>query len=185
MWYGLIAIYACSVTRVIHRPKKYCLFPMSDRPYQTCATQIYFIDFLKKFFIEIAGRPESPKAGWAGCIWAAYRQDMHESELDTKKGKKKSYTYRLVQVRKNKIRNKINFLPTEWLKWQQIGNKHIFCFGQSCICYAHGLSFLYCCFPTFYWSSQWHQRGYIGSLVTPSQTVQSDICIYHTSHAKQ
>ena len=52
---------------------------------------------------------------------------MHGSEFGAKLNKNKFLqVYRLVEVTKNKIKNKINFLPTHWLKRQQIGNNHIF-----------------------------------------------------------
>ena len=56
-------------------------------------------------------------------------QISHAMEVNLKK---KIITYRLVEVTKNKIKNNVNFLPTHWVKWQQIGNKHIFCFGPTC-----------------------------------------------------
>ena len=47
---------------------------------------------------------------------------------------KKILTYRLVEVTKNKIKNKTNFLPTHWLKWQQMGNKHLYFFCLIVVC---------------------------------------------------
>ena len=60
--------------------KIYCLFPISDRPYQTCATQIYFMDFQKKkklFFLFLENyklRDELP------TVIKVTRKTLHKGE---------------------------------------------------------------------------------------------------------
>ena len=126
-------------------------------PIKTCATQIYFMGFQKKkkkkfFFFFFQGihklrddlltvrkvtllKNVTKRRGGSKSIQKTKKslcnvQIRHQWKWIWRWIKfKKILTYRLVEVTKNKIKNKINFLPTHWLKWQQIGNKHIFFFG--------------------------------------------------------